>query len=143
MANDENLIPPKKGEVRNPNGRPKGSRNRATIYRELLEQAALSKYKKAQAKALLGEDAKEDDLKQKSIADQVVASLLVSALRGDVSAAKELMDSGFGKLTDKLENMHSFNKMGEVEAKISDGESKQSVKLSFEVGSEPKHNKED
>jgi hypothetical protein len=34
MANDENLIPPKPGEVRNPNGRPKGSKNRSTIARK-------------------------------------------------------------------------------------------------------------
>jgi hypothetical protein len=29
MANEENLKPFKKGEVTNPNGRPKGSRNRS------------------------------------------------------------------------------------------------------------------
>jgi hypothetical protein len=33
----EDLIPYKKGESGNPNGRPKGSRNRSTIIRELLE----------------------------------------------------------------------------------------------------------
>jgi hypothetical protein len=27
MPNEENLIPAKKGEVRNPNGRPKGANN--------------------------------------------------------------------------------------------------------------------
>jgi hypothetical protein len=37
MANEQNLIPPpQKGEVRNPNGRPKGSKNRSTIARKWL-----------------------------------------------------------------------------------------------------------
>lgn len=37
MANEGNLIPAQKGEVRNPAGRTKGSKNRSTIVRELLE----------------------------------------------------------------------------------------------------------
>jgi hypothetical protein len=37
MANEENLRPAwKKGEAPNPNGRPKGARNRSTILKELL-----------------------------------------------------------------------------------------------------------
>jgi hypothetical protein len=43
MANEENLKPFKKGEVTNPNGRPKGSKNRSTIVRELLEYASKQK----------------------------------------------------------------------------------------------------
>ena len=37
MAKEDNLIPFQKGESGNPNGRPKGSRNRATIVRQWLE----------------------------------------------------------------------------------------------------------
>jgi hypothetical protein len=37
MANDENLIPPKRGEVRNPNGRPKGAKNKVTQLRKLIK----------------------------------------------------------------------------------------------------------
>lgn len=36
-----NLIPPKKGEVRNPNGKPKGTRNLSTIIKGLLEEGEL------------------------------------------------------------------------------------------------------
>lgn len=39
MPNPQNIKPPKKGEVRNPNGRPAGSKNRATIARMILESA--------------------------------------------------------------------------------------------------------
>lgn len=35
--NDENLIPAKKGEVRNPKGKQKGTKNFKTIYKKYLE----------------------------------------------------------------------------------------------------------
>lgn len=34
----------------------------------------------------------------------MVLALIGNALKGDVSAFKELMDSGYGKLTDKVEH---------------------------------------
>lgn len=145
MANDENLIPAKKGEIRNPNGRPKGSRNRQTIFRELLEQAALSKYKKKQAKALSSEEDPKE-LEQETIADQVATSVLIQALGGDTVAAREIMDSGYGKLTDKLDNTHSFTKMGTVEATLTNKggeEPQEAVALSFDVGNAPLHEKGD
>lgn len=37
MANEKNLIPAKKGEVRNPKGRGKGRKDNATILREVLK----------------------------------------------------------------------------------------------------------
>ena len=39
----DNLIPCKPGDTANPNGRPKGQRNFATIYREAIEKIAKSK----------------------------------------------------------------------------------------------------
>lgn len=40
MANDYNLRPAKKGEVRNPNGRPKGAKNKTTQLKRLLKDLA-------------------------------------------------------------------------------------------------------
>lgn len=88
----ENLKPQKAGEPsHNPNGRPKGLRNRSTIVREWLE----ANYKKVnpitgQAETL-------------QIQDHLVISLIGKALKGDVPAFKELMDSGHGKIIDGLD----------------------------------------
>lgn len=136
MANDENLKPPfKKGQSGNPNGRPKGSRNRSTIIRELLEQAALKKVQKIQSELLIDEDGKE--IPQQTIADQVAAALLIKALSGDVSAARELLDSSYGKLTEKIDNSHSISRMGSVTAQISDASGdERAQELTFDVGEE-------
>lgn len=88
MANEQNLIPAKKGEIRNPKGRGKGVRGRATIVREwlMVEQ----KFKNP----LTGQ---EEILSQ---ADIMTLAVINKARKGDVIAFRELMDSGFGKNTD-------------------------------------------
>ncbi|GAB3284432.1 hypothetical protein GCM10027347_61400 [Larkinella harenae] len=40
MANSQNLKPAKKGEVRNPNGRPKGTLNGATLAKKVIAHLA-------------------------------------------------------------------------------------------------------
>jgi hypothetical protein len=110
MANEQNLNSPwEPGQSGNPKGKLKGTRNRSTIVREWLE-----------ARATQGEG---------QVVDQLVRALIQKAAQGDVAAFKELMDSGFGKLTDKLESQHTFTQMGHVSV---DG----SV-LSFDVGDTP------
>lgn len=131
MANDENLIPAKKGDVRNPNGRPKGSRNRSTILNEMLERAAVGGLSRKEMEAL----------DPKTVGEQVIASLIVQAAKGDVSAIKEIQDTSHGKLTDKVDNQHSFSRMGRVTAQLAapegDERGPETVELSFDVGSEP------
>src|ERR1043165_5658892 len=83
MANKghENLIPAKPREVRNPNGRPKGSRNRSTIVREIIEAT----------------------IEGQEWVDVMTKSIVEKAVSGDVSAYRELMDSAYGKVADKSE----------------------------------------
>jgi len=92
----ESQFPP--GKTGNPNGRPKGTRNRSTIVREWLE-AIYSKTNPISGKT-----------ESLSIQDHMVISLIGKALKGDVQAFKELMDSGHGKIPDKLlaENKNTF-----------------------------------
>jgi hypothetical protein len=84
MANEENLKPFKKGEVSNPNGRPKGSKNRSTIVKELLEFAS------SQKNVLTGE---QETLTQEQA---ITLAMLLKAGKGDVNAYKALMDSCYG-----------------------------------------------
>lgn len=83
-----------KGQTGNPNGRPKGTRNRSTIARYWLD--AVTK----KENPLTGK------LEELSQADQIMLALLKKALRGDIAAAKELLDSGFGANKQIVENTH-------------------------------------
>jgi len=60
-------------------GKPKGARNRRTIYREHLEKMG----------------------KNGQVVDDIVLAAIARALKGDMNAVKELMDSGYGKVPDK------------------------------------------
>ena len=85
MANEENLKPFKKGEVSNPNGRPKGSKNRSTIARQYLDLITKQK------NGLTGE---VEELSQE---EMITLAMLVKASKGDVNAYKAVMDSAFGQ----------------------------------------------
>lgn len=125
MANQENIESHKfqKGQSGNPAGRPRGSRNRSTIMRELLEMAAIESVADNQ-KTIMGDNFKPD-----TVVEQLVAVLVMKALNGDVAACKELMDSAYGKVTDKVENQHSFVQMERVTAGTDE--------LIFDVGGSP------
>ena len=123
MANNENLIPPKKGEIRNPNGRPKGLKNRQTLVREMLEKAAVKKFKGAQDEAF------GEDVGVNTIQEQIIASLVLKAIGGDVAATKELLDS-------------DYKKMESVEVKmVGDSGKEEAASLDFNVGGEALHDK--
>ena len=92
MPNPENLIPPPEiGEVRNPNGRPKGSKNRSTIARKWLETMQNAK------NPITGVD---ENLSQE---DLITLAMIHKARKGDVAAYKQLMDSGFGMPTQSID----------------------------------------
>jgi hypothetical protein len=91
MANEQNLIPAKKGEVRNPNGRPKGAKNRSTIARRWLEVNQSLK------NPLTGE---QETMSQE---DLMTLALIKKAREGDVTAYKALMDSGYGAPLQQIE----------------------------------------
>jgi len=86
MANDENLIPAEKGEVRNPNGRPKGSKNRSTVARELLDLVT-------KASNILDPNDPNQEFTQEEL---MVAKMIQNAKEGDVQAFKAVLDSAYG-----------------------------------------------
>lgn len=81
----------KEGESGNPNGRPKGSRNRSTIVREWLECS------ENVVNPITG---KKEKLQQSDI---ITLALIKKARKGDVQAFKELMDSGFGRIIKEMD----------------------------------------
>ena len=85
MANEENLRPAwKKGQSGNPNGRPKGAKNRSTIARKWLETQ--EKFKNL----ITGET---ELLTQEDI---TTLAQILKARKGDTNAYKALEDSAYG-----------------------------------------------
>lgn len=72
----------------NTGGRPKGTKNRSTTLKNWTE--VQSKFKDIDGKEVTG-----------TYEDRIVLSLIQRALNGDVSAIKEILDTLYGKITDK------------------------------------------
>jgi hypothetical protein len=95
---EDNLKPFNKGVSGNPNGRPKGSRNRATIVKYWLE---------------IEEDADNpltEQIEKLSQEDLITLSVIKKAREGDVNAYKALMDSAYGNPTQQ--NDHNVKVTG-------------------------------
>jgi hypothetical protein len=104
MPNPENIEQHKfqPGESGNPNGRPKGARNRSTLVREWLE------VKTKERNPITGET---EELEQQ---DMMTLALIKKAREGDVQAYKELMDSAHGKIEQKTDITSKGQKIFEV-----------------------------
>lgn len=99
---NDNLIPPKKGEVRNPKGKPKGTRHLSTIIREIMDNIDWSKTtlkNKEQLQAQYG----------KRGWDAIVYVAYTKAMTGDPQAMKWLAENGFGKNIDLTSNGQTIN----------------------------------
>jgi vacuolar-type H+-ATPase subunit E/Vma4 len=92
MPNPENIIPPQKGEIRNPKGKPKGTKNRATIFK---------KWVKVLEKTTNEITQQEEELTQ---LDLMAIAAIVEAKSGNITALKEVLDSIYGKVTDKVDH---------------------------------------
>lgn len=91
MANEENLKKPwKKGQSGNPNGRPKGSKNRSTIARKWL--GTKEKFRNP----ITGEI---EELTQEDI---TTLAQVLKARKGDTNAYKALEDSAYGSPTQQV-----------------------------------------
>lgn len=77
----------KKGQSGNPDGRPDGQRNYATIYREALIKLAKAK-----------------DLTPEELENELVSSGLINAHKGDYRFYKDVLDRLHGQATSKIEH---------------------------------------
>ena len=91
MANEENLIPFKKGQSGNPKGRPVGSKNRSTIAKKWLS------VEQNQKNPLTNKD---EDMSQE---DLITLALIKKARKGDVQAYQKLLDSAYGAPVQQIE----------------------------------------
>ena len=93
MANEQNLTPFKKGEVANPNGRPKGIPNSKTRLLRLLQLVQVK------TNPITGE--KEEF----TVAEQLDMMVLQKAFKGDLKAYQEILDrlEGRAKQTNEIE----------------------------------------
>jgi hypothetical protein len=89
--NGGTLKPFSKGESGNPNGRPKGTKNRSTIAKHWLSISQNLK------NPITG------DTELMSQEDLMTLALIKKAREGDVNAYKALMDSGYGAPVQQVE----------------------------------------
>lgn len=92
----------------NPLGRPKGSKNRSTIAKELASVMLSAK----------GINGVESNM---SAEHAMMAALFRKAIDGDVSAIKEAQDTLYGKLTDKQELTGTHTQVQRIERVVVDG----------------------
>ncbi|MGA1670152.1 MAG: DUF5681 domain-containing protein [Candidatus Nanopelagicaceae bacterium] len=95
QAHGGSLTRPEKGETMNPNGRPKGRRNRSTVIRKWLE--AIDK----------GKNPITGETESMSVEDRMTLGVLAKALKGDTQAYRALMDSAYGQPKQDMEIQHS------------------------------------
>lgn len=98
MANEHNLIPAKKGEIRNPNGRPKGVPNTKTRLKRLLLLMSAA------------ENPATGEVEQFTQAEQMDIAMIRQAKQGDVKAYTALLDRLEGRVANaEPPNNISFN----------------------------------
>jgi hypothetical protein len=81
----------KPGESGNPAGYPEGKPNRGTVARKFL-QAPIHYKDPSTGQYVLG-----------TIEESMVLAMMAAATNGDVNAYREIMDSVYGKVTDKVQ----------------------------------------
>lgn len=99
-----NIKPPVTGEVRNPNGRPKGSKNTKTILERFLNLKMKQKNPFTQ------------ETEQMTVLELMNLKQIVNALEGDLAAYKELINRHEGILTAKTEQTNINIDAGELTA---------------------------
>lgn len=92
MANEQNLIPAKKGEVRNPNGKPKGTKHISTWIQEMLNDPDFEL------------KLKDGTILKGAPLAAIIKTAVAKAVSGDMRAFDILGKYGFGTKLDLTTN---------------------------------------
>jgi len=98
---NDNLIPAKKGEIRNPKGKPKGTKHLSTLIREIGENIDWSK-------TTLKNSEQMKEMYGNSGWKAIIYVAMTKAIAGDPQAMKWLAENGFGKNIDLTTNGESL-----------------------------------
>lgn len=101
--NLDNLKPFVKGQIANPNGRPKGVKNWATVIQDLLGDEDLID------KVVKTKPSYWDDLPVKNGATLIAVAMMIKAMQGDKNAAEWLSKTGFKQEIDITTNGNDLN----------------------------------
>jgi hypothetical protein len=113
--NDENLIPAKKGDVRNPKGKPKGCKNFKTIYKHFLKQ----KFKKSELEEITGFEIPFSDDVEMTIQEAIVLRHLKKALgKADYKDIQMIIDRVDGLLKQEIDSNVNIKSYSEKAKKI-------------------------
>jgi hypothetical protein len=99
--NGGTITRPDKGESMNPAGKPKGTKNRATILKQFL------------GLKIPVRNPSDGKTEKRTFEEIIELAILKKACSGDINAYKEIKDTLYGKLTEKTE--HS----GEIKTDLS------------------------
>ena len=102
----KNMIPAKKGEIRNPNGRPKGSVNSKTVLLRFLE-----------LRKTIENPFAAGNKEEFSVMELINLKQIANALDGDIHAYREIMDRTEGKITthiDTTTNGKEINQLSQM-----------------------------
>lgn len=102
---EDNLKPFKKGQSGNPNGRPKGQRNYATIYREALIKLA-----------------DLNDKTPEALEEEMLSKAILSARKGDYRFYKDLLDRLYGKAVQSIDHTTAGKELGTIDIPKEDRE---------------------
>lgn len=103
---NDNLIPPKKGEVRNPNGRPKGIPNRKDILNYLLFESDVN-----EMGVITNKPSWWDKVKPRTLFETMTLAQAIKATSGDTQAYSAL-NKALGDTLDLTTDGESINPLG-------------------------------
>lgn len=108
-----NLQPVKKGEVRNPNGKPPGTRDRKTTLQKWIDLQVTFPNRNKHGQPIFKELGQDISI---TVEDEIDLALILEAKKGNIAAIKEIKDSLYGKIAEK--NEHSGPDGGPIPQKF-------------------------